>query len=95
MNQPLVTVVCSCFNHQNFLEDALYSVLQQTYPNVQIIVIDDASTDNSWEVMKLISSKNNDVKSIRLSRNFGQHPAIMAGLSEAKGEWIVVMWLTY
>ena len=41
--------------------------------------------------MKKISSNNSHVKSVRLSRNFGQHPAIIAGLSQAKGEWIVVM----
>lgn len=57
----------------------------------EIILIDDRSPDNSWEVMKNISKSNPEVKSIRLSRNFGQHPAIMAGLSHVKGEWVVVM----
>lgn len=57
----------------------------------EIILVDDRSPDNSWERMKIISSTQEQVKSIRLSRNFGQHPAIMAGLSQARGEWIVVM----
>ena len=57
----------------------------------EIILVDDRSPDNSWEVMKQLSTKFPELKSIRLSRNFGQHPAIMAGLSLAKGEWIVVM----
>ena len=57
----------------------------------EIILVDDKSPDNSWEEMKQISEENSEVKSIRLSRNFGQHPAIIAGLNEAKGEWIVVM----
>lgn len=57
----------------------------------EIILVDDKSPDNSWEEMKQISKENSEVKSIRLSRNFGQHPAIIAGLNEAKGEWIVVM----
>lgn len=57
----------------------------------EIILVDDRSPDNSWEVMKTLSLKFPEVKSIRLSRNFGQHPAIMAGLTQAKGEWVVVM----
>ncbi|MGG5208984.1 glycosyltransferase family 2 protein [Chryseobacterium sp. MIQD13] len=57
----------------------------------EIILVDDRSPDNSWEVMKNLAEKNKNLKIYRLSRNFGQHPAIMAGLSKTKGEWIVVM----
>ena len=57
----------------------------------EIILVDDRSPDNSWEVMKQLSTKFPEVKSIRLSRNFGQHPAIVAGLSHVKGDWVVVM----
>ncbi len=57
----------------------------------EIILVDDRSPDNSWEKMQQLASKFEAVKSIRLSRNFGQHPAIIAGLSQAQGEWIVVM----
>lgn len=64
------------------------TVLDCTY---EIILVDDRSPDNSWEVMQEISAKFKEVISVRLSRNFGQHPAIIAGLSQAKGNWIVVM----
>lgn len=57
----------------------------------EIILVDDRSPDHSWEVMKNLAEKNKNLKIYRLSRNFGQHPAIMAGLSKADGEWIVVM----
>ena len=57
----------------------------------EIILVDDRSPDNSWEVMKVLSSQNPKIKSIRLSRNFGQHSAIFAGLTKAKGDWVVVM----
>ena len=57
----------------------------------EIILVDDRSPDNSWEVMKQLSTKFPEVKSIRLSRNFGQHPAITAGLEHCSGEWVVVM----
>jgi B-glycosyltransferase, glycosyltransferase family 2 protein len=57
----------------------------------EIILVDDRSPDNSWEVMKVLSSQNSKIKSIRLSRNFGQHSAIFAGLTKTKGDWVVVM----
>ena len=57
----------------------------------EIILINDASPDNSWEEIKHQCSLNPKVKGLNLSRNFGQHYAITAGLSYAKGEWVVVM----
>ena len=57
----------------------------------EIILVDDRSPDNSWELIKKIAFYNTQIKSIRLSRNFGQHAAIMAGLSVAAGNWVVVM----
>jgi dolichol-phosphate mannosyltransferase len=92
--QPLVSIVSPVYRAEKFL-DKLVSEIQEVMTvlnvNYEIILVDDRSPDNSWEKMKEISSGNTSVKSIRLSRNFGQHPAIMAGLSQAKGEWIVVM----
>lgn len=57
----------------------------------EIILVEDGSPDNSWQAIENVARNNSKIKGIKLSRNFGQHPAIMAGLSEAKGEWIVVM----
>jgi dolichol-phosphate mannosyltransferase len=57
----------------------------------EIILVDDRSPDYSWKVIERLSTSNTKLKGIRLSRNFGQHPAIMAGLSKAKGDWVVVM----
>lgn len=91
---PHISIVSPVYRAEKIVEKLVEEIqleMAQLKVSYEIILVDDRSPDNSWEVMKLISSKNNDVKSIRLSRNFGQHPAIMAGLSEAKGEWIVVM----
>jgi dolichol-phosphate mannosyltransferase len=60
-------------------------------PDYEIILVEDGSPDNSWQVIENVARNNSKIKGIKLSRNFGQHPAIIAGLSEAKGEWIVVM----
>ena len=66
-------------------------VMERIGEDYEIILVDDRSPDNSWEVMKVLSNQNPKIKSIRLSRNFGQHSAIFAGLTRAKGDWVVVM----
>lgn len=57
----------------------------------EIVLIDDRSPDGSWVVMRTLSNETPELKCFRLSRNFGQHNTITAGLSLAKGNWIVVM----
>ena len=57
----------------------------------EIILVNDASPDASWSVIEHECAQNKRVKGINLSRNFGQHYAITAGLHYAKGEWVVVM----
>ena len=57
----------------------------------EIILVNDCSPDNSWEQIKSLCSCDMHVKGVNLSRNFGQHYAITAGLYKASGEWVVVM----
>lgn len=57
----------------------------------EILLVEDSSPDNSWSAITAESRKDKRVKGIRLSRNFGQHYAISAGLDHATGEWVVVM----
>ena len=57
----------------------------------EIILVNDASPDNSWAMIKQECAKDKRVKGLNLSRNFGQHNAITAGFAYAKGEWMVVM----
>ncbi|WP_136669290.1 glycosyltransferase family 2 protein [Flavobacterium sp. H122] len=91
---PEISFVSPVYKAERIL-DKLVSEIQKVMDEInqpyEVILVDDRSPDGSWQVMRKISSKFPEVKSIRLSRNFGQHPAIMAGLSMAKGEWVVVM----
>jgi dolichol-phosphate mannosyltransferase len=59
--------------------------------NYEIILVEDCGPDKSWDVIESIAKINSKVKGIKLSRNFGQHYAITAGLDYCKGDWIVVM----
>jgi len=92
--KPFFSIISPVYRAEKIV-NKLVSEIQKTMAlmevSYEIILVDDRSPDNSWEEMKKISFNFPEVKSIRLSRNFGQHPAIMAGLSQAKGEWIVVM----
>lgn len=57
----------------------------------EIIIVDDASTDETWHILKKIRSSNNNIKIIRFARNFGQHAATLCGFSFAKGRFILTM----
>jgi polyisoprenyl-phosphate glycosyltransferase len=57
----------------------------------EIILVNDASPDNSWATIKKLHAENPNIKGLDFSRNFGQHYAISAGLDASEGNWIVVM----
>ena len=57
----------------------------------EIILVDDFCPENSWDKIMLLTNNDLRIKGIKLSKNFGQHYAISAGLIEASGEWIIVM----
>lgn len=69
----------------------LHPVLAQISVGYEIILVDDLSPDGSWKIIKSLCDRDKKVKAAQLSRNFGQHQAITAGLDQAKGEWVVVM----
>lgn len=73
------------------LHQRLVTALSAITPNYEIILVNDACPQNSWEVIKQIALKDPHVKGIDLSRNFGQIRAITAGLHYAEGDWVVVM----
>jgi glycosyltransferase involved in cell wall biosynthesis len=88
MALPLVSIICLSYNHERFVREAIESVLHQTYPNIQIIVVDDASTDESVnEIKKIIGDRN--VECLFLKENLGNCAAFNRGLALAKGEYIV------
>jgi glycosyltransferase involved in cell wall biosynthesis len=93
-NKIMISFVSPVYRAEKILDKLIAEinnvmlVINESY---EIVLVDDRSPDGSWEIMKQKSKEFKNIKSLRLSRNFGQHPAIMAGLAEAKGEWIVVL----
>lgn len=66
-------------------------VLSSMNVDYEIILVNDASPDNSWQAIEAECKKNPKVKGLNLSRNFGQHYAITAGLRYTTGDWVIVM----
>ena len=89
MEMPLVSVVCLCYNQERFVEEAIQSVLKQSYPNVQLIVVDDASTDNSVNVIKSVIGLNTNIQFLALTENLGNCKAFNRGLGLTKGSFII------
>ncbi len=87
--KPLVSVICVCYNHERFVIDALESVKAQTYPHVQLIIVDDGSTDRSAGVIAQWVSKNQTAQFINLRINQGYCVAFNIGFVQAKGEFII------
>ncbi len=89
MSTTLVTVICLCHNQKDYVLDALQSVLNQTHPRVQLIVVDDASTDGSKEVIQQFISNYKEVVHIDLFENLGSCKAFNRALPFANGEYII------
>lgn len=85
---PLLSVVIPSYNHSRFIKDAVDSVLNQTYRNLELIVIDDGSSDNSMDI--LLSYKDSRIQVIS-QENQGAHNAINNGLKLAKGEYLAIL----
>ncbi|MGI6328194.1 MAG: glycosyltransferase family 2 protein [Dethiobacteria bacterium] len=84
----LVSIVMAVYNGQEYLQDAVDSILRQTYTSFELIIINDASTDRTKEILGLIADKR--VKVIHLKENRGAAFALNLGISQAKGKWIAV-----
>lgn len=88
MNNPLVSVICVCFNQGNFIEEAVKSVLNQTYTPIEIILVDDGSTDNSSIVINKLKDMNPDIAVIQ-QENSGLCKAFNRGMAKSSGRFIV------
>lgn len=73
------------------MTDAVETILESEKIENEIIFVDDGSDDGTWDIIKEISTTRNDVKGIGFTRNFGKEAAIFAGLSESKGDCVVVI----
>jgi polyisoprenyl-phosphate glycosyltransferase len=87
----VVVAVYSCVECLPALHERLVRTLEQLVASFEVVFVDDGSPDGAWDVIARIAAEDARVRAVRLSRNFGQHAAITAGLAETQGRRIVVM----
>jgi dolichol-phosphate mannosyltransferase len=94
INSIHISIVSPVYRGEKMVSELVRRIVENVETitsDYEIILVNDASPDNSWAEIEKECAKNTKVKGINLSRNFGQHYAITAGLNYAKGEWVVVM----
>ncbi len=89
MSLSRVTVICLCYNQERFVKEAISSVLAQTYPDIQLIVIDDASSDGSVQVIESCVELHPEIKFVKLPTNSGNCKAFNRGLTYAEGDFVI------
>ena len=94
MEHPHLSVVSPEYKGEKMVAELVRRIgesVQTITPDYEIILVNDASPDGTWEEILKACRADKRIKGINLSRNFGQHSAISAGLANAQGDWVVVM----
>lgn len=87
--RPLVSVISGYYNRENFVDESIKSLINQTYSNIEVIIFDDYSTDNTYSnLLKFASDKR--VRIIRHEVNKGFVKGLIDAISESKGEYIAI-----
>ncbi len=89
-----ISIVIPCYQAELLLDELISRIsksLQRLELPYEVILVDDGSSDHTWGKIQELCRNSTKVKGIKLSRNFGQHHAITAGIDQASCEWLVVM----
>jgi polyisoprenyl-phosphate glycosyltransferase len=87
-----ISVIMPAFNECEGLADTVSAVTSQ-FENIsyELLIVDDGSTDETWSVIQRLSKDNPRIRGLKFSRNFGHQPALLAGLSAARGDAVIMM----
>ncbi len=91
MHSDLVSIVTPSYNSNRFISDTIQSVLDQTHKNWELIIVDDASKDNTCEIVNRFIKNDSRIKLIKLNQNFGAGVARNKAIHEAKGAFIAFL----
>jgi glycosyltransferase involved in cell wall biosynthesis len=89
MPSPLISIICISHNHAPYIEETLRSAISQTYENVEIILIDDGSSDGTPNIIEKLKIKNPKFVAILLSESKGNCRAFNKALNQSKGDYII------
>jgi glycosyltransferase involved in cell wall biosynthesis len=82
----LISIIVSCYNHGKYLTESVESLLSQTYKNIQIIIVNDGSTDNTSEIMHSLKEDHSAIDIIDIPTNKGKWNALNTGIMFASGK---------
>ena len=88
---PLVSVIMPVYNAERFLEKAVRSVLEQTYTNIELLIVDDCSTDKSASLIRALEKQDGRIRYIEGEQNHGVAYVRNRGIQEAKGRYIALL----
>jgi len=88
---PLISVVVPLYNYRKYIGYCIESILNQTYKNFELIIVDDCSTDNSYSIAKKFEKKDSRIKVIKTNKNYGYSKAKNEGIIISKGDYIVTL----
>lgn len=88
---PLVSVIIVNHNYGRFLRQSVTSVAEQVYPNIECIIVDNASTDNSGEVLRSLHARYKNLTILRRTENLGQCAAAIDGYNASSGKYVVFL----
>lgn len=91
MDSPTVTVFIPCYNAEKFIAETIDSILNQTYQDFEILIIDDGSTDKSGDILKQYIQKDNRIRVLYNENNKGVGYTRNRGVAEAKGKYLATM----
>ncbi len=91
---PLLSIVSPVYRAENIVDELVRRIQASVgaiTPEYEIVLVDDRSPDGSWARILANAARDPRIRGVRLTRNFGQHRAITAGLEQCTGQWVVVM----
>lgn len=84
---PIISVIIHNYNYSQYLQKCVDSVLGQTYPNIEIVIVNDASSDKSDNLIKNMLAKHSNIKYVHLDKHVGTLKARLMGLKESTGDY--------
>ncbi|EOX4846101.1 glycosyltransferase [Vibrio alginolyticus] len=87
----LVSIIMPSYNSQNTIEESILSVLSQTYCDWELIIVDDRSTDNTWDIISYYASRYENIQAYRNSENVGAGASRNTAIDKAKGRFIAFL----
>lgn len=89
MTSQLVSIICICFNHENFVREAINSVLKQTYKNIELIVVNNGSLDNSEKYILETIENHPNIKYLKIEKVISNTKAFNLAFKETSGSYLI------